>query len=59
MAPTMSKQTANYHMARDGTRDAQRECGDCSMFRRPNTCTLVKGHISSEGTCNHFAKKGG
>lgn len=36
-----------------------RNCGNCEMFRSPNGCTLVKGVISSEDTCDRFVKKQG
>ena len=34
-------------------------CRDCTMFRKPHDCTLVKGHISPDGTCRRFYAKTG
>ncbi len=33
------------------------KCRDCSMFRAPETCTLVVGVISPSGWCRHFDRK--
>jgi hypothetical protein len=55
MAATKTKADANYR-----TRAQSRHCQDCSMYRRPNDCTLVKGYISPMGTCRFWeAKKDG
>lgn len=46
--PTMSKKEASY------TKKAQEDhCQDCSMFRA-NACTLVKGYIHNQGSCDYF-----
>jgi hypothetical protein len=29
-------------------------CGICTMFRAPDTCTLVRGDISARGHCRYF-----
>ena len=29
-------------------------CAGCSMFQKPDDCTLVKGEIDSKGWCKHF-----
>ena len=50
--PTMSKLDAAYR-----TRADTRNCRDCTMFRQPGTCTLVKGDIAPGGTCKHFEAK--
>lgn len=34
-------------------------CKDCTMFRKPISCTLVKGDIKRLGHCKYYeAKKG-
>jgi Peptidase_C39 like family len=52
--PTMTKQTASYKAQAE-----TRNCRDCSMFRQPNDCTLVQGHIHPGGTCKHYESKVG
>jgi len=32
-------------------------CGLCVMFRPPNSCTDVSGHILRNGWCKIFARK--
>ena len=32
-------------------------CDVCSMYRRPNQCTLVNGHILAQGWCKRFDRK--
>jgi hypothetical protein len=60
--PRLSKPEANYHLA-STTRDRNRFCRDCTMFRAPDSgagdgrCTLVKGDIHPHGTCNHYEAK--
>jgi len=49
--PEMSKKEASY------TKKAQEDqCQDCSMFRA-NTCSLVKGYIHDQGSCDYFEPK--
>jgi len=55
MAPTLSKSAVNYRMSQGG----HHMCRDCTMFRKPHDCTLVKGHISPDGTCRRFYAKTG
>jgi hypothetical protein len=33
---------------------AAKWCERCSMFRRPDTCTLVEGDINRLGYCKHW-----
>jgi hypothetical protein len=35
----------------------EEQCDRCSMFREPNKCTLVQGHILPAGWCLKFDKK--
>ena len=49
----ISKSEAKYQDNPRGTK----MCGDCSMFRRPDRCTLVKGTISRTGWCKHWEAK--
>ena len=30
------------------------KCKDCSMFRKPDKCTLVEGEIYPNGHCKYF-----
>lgn len=50
-----SKAAADY---RDYPRGQQR-CDRCSMFRKPNDCTLVEGVIATCGWCKHWKRKDG
>jgi len=56
MPPTLTKQEADYHIARS-TYDRNRYCKDCSMFRHGAACSLVKGSIDPGGTCQHYDPK--
>jgi hypothetical protein len=51
-AATLSKTQVRYRDAPDGS---SRRCGTCSMFRTPNSCTLVKGLIRPDGVCDRYA----
>lgn len=51
--PTKTKAETNY---RTYTVEDER-CGLCSMFRRPNACTLVKGEIKPFKVCDEFDPK--
>ena len=52
--PSMSKDAAAYRAQSD-----TRNCADCTMFRSPDACTLVKGYIHPGGTCKHYEGKTG
>lgn len=57
MPPRMiTKLVANYHQAKT-TYDRNRYCKDCSMFRHGSACTLVKGSIDPEWTCDNYEAK--
>jgi len=32
-------------------------CGNCSMFVKPSSCTLVSGDISFHGWCKYWERK--
>lgn len=49
----ISKREAEY--TPKGT--AAKHCAICTMFRGPNSCTLVKGDISAKGYCEYFKRK--
>ena len=53
--PTDTKDEAAYQSEPRGTQ----RCGLCSMFVKPNRCTLVKGNISHMGWCKYFERKKG
>jgi len=36
---------------------ALHKCEGCSMFRKPDLCTLVEGRISAHGWCRHWERK--
>ena len=48
----ITKGEANYRQ-----NAMRRQCQKCSMFREPNSCTLVEGHISKFGTCRFWEPK--
>lgn len=52
LSPTKDKDDPeiNYRVAPPGSK---RRCDRCSMWR-DGRCTLVKGLIASNGTCNKF-----
>ncbi len=50
----LSKTDANY-ISHTVTRGEK--CADCSMFREPDSCTLVKGKIAKVGHCRYWEKK--
>jgi hypothetical protein len=35
----------------------RKHCEDCSMFRKPNDCTLVLGRIEPKGHCRYWKAK--
>jgi len=47
-----SKEEANY---RQGY--AEKHCEICTMFRKPDQCTAVKGKISPTALCDYFKRK--
>lgn len=50
-----SKEYAQYQPHPKG----EQQCSLCTMFRAPESCTLVDGKISPKGWCRYFeAKKG-
>lgn len=53
MEPTETKIKAEYQNNPKGTQ----QCNKCTMFRRPNSCTLVIGYILPQGWCKHFERK--
>lgn len=52
-AATMTQADAGYTMT-----GAKERCRDCSMFRAPDACTLVRGDISPEGHCDYWQASG-
>jgi uncharacterized protein len=52
MAAKVTKTTANYRHP-SPTRD---HCRDCSMWRPPEKCTAVGGHIWPDGVCDLFKR---
>jgi hypothetical protein len=52
-SPTKTKEEADY--TDDGTGD--RRCKNCTMYRAPDSCTLVEGDIHPEGFCKYFQAK--
>lgn len=34
--------------------EGNQRCGNCNMYRDPNTCTLVEGYIYPEGWCKFW-----
>lgn len=46
----ISKAKARYQDAPKGTK----RCRGCSMFRTPDSCTLVNGEISPHGYCIYW-----
>ena len=53
MIKMISKAEARYQEAPKGTK----RCRACSMFRDPQSCTLVIGKISPHGYCQHWEPK--
>jgi len=54
MAGKVTKESAHY-VAR--SRKPTQHCADCSMYRDPNKCTKVEGHIDPQGWCQHYWRK--
>ncbi len=42
---------------RKGSSFTGRECKNCKMFRKPDSCTDVKGKIYQSGVCDIFSRK--
>lgn len=53
----MSKKISKAKAAYRAHVVAHKRCGTCSMFRKPNSCTLVEGDISPQGVCKHWERK--
>lgn len=51
--PKVTQKDANYQKAPD----EENLCADCANFVSPDSCTVVSGTISPEGTCDLFAPK--
>ena len=49
----MSQAAASYQ---DKPKNGQ-SCSSCSLFKPPNSCTLVDGTISPDGWCRFYSKK--
>jgi High potential iron-sulfur protein len=54
-AAKMSQKSVAYQ---DSPKEDQK-CSNCSLFKEPNTCTIVDGEISPNGWCKYWAKKPG
>jgi hypothetical protein len=52
--PTLTKAQVNYR-----TGSTWQHCGNCTMFRSPHGCTLVKGNIVASGVCDKWDGKTG
>jgi len=48
----MPKPLVNYRKG-----DGVKCCGNCVMFRRPDSCTLVIGKIDKDDVCNEWEAK--
>jgi hypothetical protein len=53
MSDKISKASANY---RHPPAKATKVCGNCSMFRKPGTCTLVEGTIDPKAVCRFWER---
>ena len=59
----ITKEEADYREPSERESDATEkreddgDCDDCTMFRKPDRCTLVIGKISPEGVCKYFERK--
>jgi hypothetical protein len=52
-AAKMSQQSVAYQESPKG----DQQCSNCSLFKEPNSCTLVDGNISPTGWCKFWVKK--
>ncbi len=48
----VSKESVDY-----GPGIKQRRCALCTMFRKPQSCTLVAGWIDEDDVCKEFERK--
>jgi hypothetical protein len=51
--PKISKVAVNYQDHPDG----DKRCDKCDQFQPPDTCKVVEGSISPEGSCRIFILK--
>ena len=54
-AAKMAQKSVGYQ---DSPKDDQ-QCSNCSLFREPNSCTIIDGEISPRGWCRFWVKKPG
>lgn len=52
MAEKVSKSSVHY---RSG--NLSRRCGNCSMFQKPDGCTLVEGKIAARALCDDWEQQ--
>lgn len=50
MNDKVSKSAVDYRKSNN----ASKRCGTCVMFRKPDSCTLVKGTISKNDVCDRW-----
>jgi hypothetical protein len=50
---------AQTAVAYQATPKGDQQCGNCSLFQAPSSCTLVDGTISPSGWCKFWVKKAG
>lgn len=51
-ASQVTKQDAKYVP----NSESDEHCSQCTMFQKPNGCSLVKGMISSTGWCKYYER---
>jgi hypothetical protein len=51
--PKISKVAVNYQDHPDG----DKRCDKCAQFQPPNSCKMVEGSISPQGSCRIFMPK--
>ena len=49
----MAQKAAGYQEKPSGDQN----CANCTLFKAPDTCTLVDGQIAPSGWCRFYAKK--
>lgn len=49
----MTQKAAGYQLTPKG----DQSCANCTLFKAPDSCTLVDGAIVSSGWCRFYAKK--
>lgn len=54
MSERIAKTKAEYRMQ---SKDKNKYCRYCSMYRIPNACTLVIGYIYDKGTCKFWERR--